>query len=253
MTPIFYHRIVISMIRRNFLQSLKNSAKGVQSHLKFSLSCPLIAVLNILVMVSVKTKRQLRTKSNIALACLATTDLVVGLVLQPLPIAMESFFLKGEHSMFCTITEVANTVTLQCFLALFHHLVLMSAERYVAIKHPFAYDAKVTKVRIIITSALAWATTIIIPRGNLFITAKLYKTILAVSEMLLLILLLYFNVSVYKEVRRNEKQIAANQVSLGARKNILRNNRTFYATVIITLLILLCHFSLNMSSYPFLF
>lgn len=35
-TPIFYHRILISMIRRNFLQSLKNSAEGVQSHLKFS-------------------------------------------------------------------------------------------------------------------------------------------------------------------------------------------------------------------------
>ena len=35
-TPIFYYRIVISMIRRNFLQSLKNSVEGVQSHLKFS-------------------------------------------------------------------------------------------------------------------------------------------------------------------------------------------------------------------------
>ena len=210
-----------------------------------ALTCPLITVLNILVMVSVKTKRQLRTKSNIALACLATTDLVVGLVLQPLNIAMESFLFKGEHKMFCTITDVLNIVTLKCFLASFHHLVLMSAERYVAIKHPFAYDTKVTEVRIIMVSALAWATAIIIPGENRFITAKLSKTILAISEMLLIILLIYFNISVYKEVRRNEKQIAANQVSLEARKKILRNRKAFYTTVIITLVILLCYFPFN--------
>ena len=48
-----------------------------------SLTCPLIVMLNILVMVAVKTKRQLRTKSNIVLACLATSDLVVGLIVQP--------------------------------------------------------------------------------------------------------------------------------------------------------------------------
>ncbi|KAL9960369.1 hypothetical protein ACROYT_G033819 [Oculina patagonica] len=41
-----------------------------------ALTCPLIILLNILVMVAVKTKRQLRTRSNVALACLATTDLV---------------------------------------------------------------------------------------------------------------------------------------------------------------------------------
>ena len=35
LTTTNYYRIVISMIRCNFLQSLKNSAKGVQSHLKF--------------------------------------------------------------------------------------------------------------------------------------------------------------------------------------------------------------------------
>ena len=210
-----------------------------------ALTCPLIVLLNILVMVAVKTKRQLGSKSNMALACLATTDLVVGLVLQPLHIAMESFLFKGEHKMFCTITDVLNIVTLKCFLASFHHLVLMSAERYVAIKHPFAYDTKATEVRIIIASAPAWATAIIIPSQNLLISTNISKTILAVSQMLLLILPLYFNVSVYKEVRRNEKQIAANQVSLEARKKILRNKKAFYTTVIITLVLLLCYIPLN--------
>ena len=210
-----------------------------------ALTCPLIIFLNILVMVAVKTKRQLRTKSNIALACLSTTDLVVGLVLQPLHIARESFLLKGEGNMFCTVTDVSTTVTLTCLRASFHHLVLMSAERFVAIKHPFIYETKVTEVGVIIASALAWATAIIVTSINLLFATKLSKTILSVCTMLLLILPVYFNVSVYKEVRRNEKQIAANQVSLEAKKKILGNKKVFYTTVIITLVILLCYIPLN--------
>ena len=205
-----------------------------------ALTCPLIVLLNILVMVSVKTKRQLRTKSNIALACLATTDLVVGLVLQPLHIAMESFLLKGERSMFCIITDISKTVTLKCLLASFHHLVLMSAERYFAIKHPFLHENLVTKVRIIIASALVWAAAIILSSEDL-----VPKSILVVSETLLTILPIYCNVSVYKEVRRNKKQIAANQVSLEAKEKLLKNKKAFYTTVIVLVVIFLCYIPTN--------
>ena len=58
-----------------------------------AISCPFVILLNILVMAAVKTNRQLRTKSNVSLACLATTDLVVGLVVQPLQIVHYSFML----------------------------------------------------------------------------------------------------------------------------------------------------------------
>ena len=203
-----------------------------------ALTCPLIIVLNILVMVAVKTKPQLRTKSNIALACLATTDLVVGLVLQPLQIASDISLLRllRRDIMFCTIVDLSKTLTLICVLASFHHLVMMSAERYLAIKHPFLYETKVTEVRIIIASALAWAAAIILSSENLLATA-----IVIATETLLIIFPIYFNVSVYKEVRRNKKQIAANQVSLEAREKFLKNKKAFYTTVIVLLVILLCY------------
>ena len=200
-----------------------------------ALACPLIIVLNILVMVAVKTKPQLRTKSNIALACLATTDLVVGLVLQPLQIASDISLLRGDI-VSCTIIDLSKTVTLICVLASFHHLVMMSAERYLAIKHPFLYETKVTEVRIIMASALAWAAAIILSRENLLATA-----IVIATETLLIIFPIYFNVSVCNEVRRNKKQIAANQVSLEAREKFLKNKKAFYTTVIVLLVILLCY------------
>ena len=64
-------------------------------------------------MVAVKTERQLRTKSNIALACLAMADLVVGLIVQPLQIASESLLLKGEANKFCSLTDVSITALLE--------------------------------------------------------------------------------------------------------------------------------------------
>ena len=205
-----------------------------------ALTCPLIILLNILVIVAVTTEPQLRTKPNTALACLATTDLVVGLVLQPLHIAKASFLLKGEHNMFCILTDLSRTVTLKCVLVSSHHLVLLSAERYVAIKHPFTYETKVTKARIIIASGLAWATAIILSSENLLRATRLSKTILILFETLLVM----FSTS-FKEVRRNEKQIAANQVSLKAKKKILKNKKAFYTIAIITLVALLCFILVN--------
>lgn len=75
-------------------------------------TCPFTILLNILVMIAVKTKRQLRTKSNIALACLATTDFIVGSVVQPLQIATFSLVLKGGETpnMLCTLIVVTNSI-----------------------------------------------------------------------------------------------------------------------------------------------
>jgi hypothetical protein len=44
-------------------------------------ACPFTILLNALVMFAVKTKRRLQTHPDILLACLALTDLMVGLVL----------------------------------------------------------------------------------------------------------------------------------------------------------------------------
>ena len=70
-----------------------------------ALSCPFVVLLNILVMVAVKTNRQLCTKSNVSLACLATTDLVVGLVVQG---RIQEFLKGGLYTI--DITFITNGV-----------------------------------------------------------------------------------------------------------------------------------------------
>ena len=117
-----------------------------------------------------------------------------------------------------------------------HQVVLVNAERYLAIKHPFSHEAQVTEVRIIMASALAWAAAIII-----YYAGVPYAAIVLVSEALLIFLPVYCNVSVYKDIRRNEKQIAANQVSLEAKEKLLKKRKAFYTTVVVLMAILLCY------------
>jgi len=120
------------------------------------LTCPLIIMLNILVMVAVKTKQQLPTKSNIPLACLVTASWPGdGIIVQPFHIINSSFLLSGQGNRF---NKVSVTLTVKCLMPPFTLLFLMSAERYVAVRHPFSYEKQVIVGRIIIASGLAWVT-----------------------------------------------------------------------------------------------
>ena len=125
-------------------------------------TCPFTIFLNALVMAVVKTKRRLQTYSNILLACLALTDLMVGLVTQPLHTTKTIFLLQGkDYREFCNI-EQAFTVSFLAFSFItVCHLLLISGERYLAIKHTFIHATVVTKARVIMSSAVAWITVAI--------------------------------------------------------------------------------------------
>ena len=214
-------------------------------------TCPFTILLNVLVMIAVKTKRNLRTKSGIALACLATTDFIVGLVVQPLNITTFILVLQGDETrnVLCNLIEVTVTVSVTCALASLYHLFVMSGERYLAIKHSFAYeDGLVTEARVISASGLSWlAAIIILPVGYISEASRQFTSSLTVFVALFVLIpaILYFHIAVYQEVRRNKKQIIANQISSEARAKMLRDKKSFYTTTIVVVTIILCYTPTN--------
>ena len=222
-----------------------NITSGVYSVLAISaalniFTCPLAIVLNSLVIVAVKTKRCLRTKSNISLACLATTDFAVGLIVQPLVITNFSLFFTGSspQTMTSTFVWVFSLVSQTCTAASLLHLLLMSGERYLAIKHPFAYEnGLVTEARIIIASNTAWICAAI----AYGIRASIFREISVVIILAVISTVVYCHVVIYKEVRRNTQQIIANQVSLAVKEKLLKNKKAFNTTVVIVLTLFLCY------------
>ena len=156
--------------------------------------------------------------------------------------------LKGETGIICGVVhEITVAFILRCAIASLNHFVLLSAERYIAIKHSFAYENLVTEVRIIVLSGLVWAVAIIPPMEDFWPANIRNATKFAVlfMEFIFLALVFYFNVAVYREVRRSEKQIIANQVSLEVKEKLLKNKKAFYCTIIVLLAITLCYFPAN--------
>ena len=201
---------------------------------------PFAILLNSLVIVAVKTKRHLRTKSNISLACLATTDFAVGLIVQPLAITSFSLFFIGSsaQTMTSTFVWVSSAVGQTCTAASLLHLLLMSGERYLAIKHPFAYEnGLVTEARIIIAFNTAWICAAI----AYGIRASIFREISVVIILAVISTVVYCHVVIYKEVRRNTQQIIANQVSFAVKEKLLKNKRAFNTTVVIVLTLFLCY------------
>ena len=222
-----------------------NITSGVYSVLAISAALniftfPFAILLNSLVIVAVKTNRRLRTKSNISLACLATTDFAVGLIVQPLVITNFSLFFIGSspQTMTSTFVWVSSAVGQTCTAASLLHLLLMSGERYLAIKHPFAYEnGLVTEARIITASGLAWMCAAIVYGIRVSILPEI--SLVFISAVISTVV--YCHVVIYKEVRRNTQQIIANQVSLAVKEKLLKNKKAFNTTVVIVLTLFLCY------------
>ena len=95
------------------------------------ITCPFTTLLNVLIIISVKTKVFLRTKSNIALACLAVTDSVMGLIGQPVFISLVITRLQGEDTLNlkqAVVNAFIFNFRLLTTLSLFH-LALINVER----------------------------------------------------------------------------------------------------------------------------
>ena len=72
--------------------------------------------------------------------------------------------LNGDTDIICSgLAKTTMVITSRCVIASLYHFVLLGGGRYLAIKHPFAYENLVTEVRIIIGSGLAWAAVFILP------------------------------------------------------------------------------------------
>ena len=182
-------------------------------------TCPFTIVLNLLMMIAVKTKARMQSMSNTALACLALTDVMVGLVVQPLFIAQIWNIIQGETTASaCSIQIAVRFFFFFFYLSSIVHLFLITLDRYIAIMRPYVYIQTITKGRVLIASSLAWAVTIIVHMA-LLIDKEVGRYITHAVIVSLITIIVICNVIVYREVHRHEKEITVQQVDVA--KNVV--------------------------------
>ena len=192
-----------------------------------SIAWPFTVFLNVLVVLVVKTKRRLQTYSNVLLACLAVTDLMVGLVVQPLHLNITVLLLQGKgFHEFCATSYVFATCFVTSASVSLYHLALIGGERYFTIKYCFINESFITKTRLIIGSALVWIVHVLSIASSQGIVVVVYWPVV-------ILLVIVFQVLVYRVARRQEQHILAQQVSFEARTKFAKEKKALKLTATI--------------------
>ena len=204
------------------------------------ITCPFTTLLNVLIIISVKTKVFLRTKSNIALACLAVTDAVMGLIGQPVFISLVFTRLQGEDTLNLKQAVVnAFILRLLTTLSLFH-LALINVERYIAIKHSLRYATIVTEVRLICSSAFFWIIAFLLTLPTIILQDdSIKRKISSVTMTSCLAIIAFCQVVLYREARRQQRQTADQQISMEVKQRKLKEKKALKTTTIVLFFLLL--------------
>ena len=205
------------------------------------ITAPVTSLLNGLVIIAVKTKSRLKTKSNIALACLATTDCFMGVIGQPTFIALNIVILQaGTSNTHCFIRQLSRAVLTVLVRASLLQLCLMYLDRYIAIKHPYRYTTMVTATRILCSSAFAWTVALLSTATSPFLNEKLYKPLNddTIITFFCTTIITFCQIVLYYETRRHEKQIAAHQVSENDREKFVKEKKALKLTTTVLFFLL---------------
>ncbi|XP_068697623.1 histamine H2 receptor-like [Montipora foliosa] len=206
------------------------------------ITCPLTTVLNALVIIAVATKHRLNTNTNIALACLSTTDLAMGVIGQPLSISKMIAELRGNTSgTYCVRTLLATIALRVLSSASLSHLTMMNVERYIAIKHALKYETIVTKYRLIYLSSLMWIAELSLTVPLSIVDDNLYFRVDNFVISCCIATIFFCQFLLYHETSRHKKQIASQQVSLEAREKFLKEKKASKLTATVLFFLILCY------------
>uniref|UniRef100_A0A4W6F7C0 G-protein coupled receptors family 1 profile domain-containing protein n=1 Tax=Lates calcarifer TaxID=8187 RepID=A0A4W6F7C0_LATCA len=131
-------------------------SEAVLLNILLSFISALIVALNLLMPFFFFPFRQLHTPTNILLLSLAVSDFLVGLLLMPVEIFLRtSCWFLGD--LMCSLY---NYVSLIITSASIGDMVLISADRYVAICDPLHYTTRVTGRRVKLCVCLCWLCSV---------------------------------------------------------------------------------------------
>ena len=201
--------------------------------------------LNALVIFAVTTRHRLRTNTTMVLACLAVSDLIAGLIVQPVGIAVDVKRIINEGP-FCTLEKIYQAGVLGASFGSISHLALISLERYIgfAIKQPLRYEDIVTKRRLTTGVILAWAIPLVaaiqeIVLASIDSNTNIYSVYLNVTGILFAIIVVigmaaigYRNGYIFSETKR-QKRIKTEQISSEEAKRIKKDYKAAITLVLL--------------------
>ena len=225
-------------------------------HLVALITADLIAalptiLLNALVIFAVVTRRPLRNNSTILLACLAGMDLLTGLVALPFAFLVDLKRLLGAGP-FCSLEKAFIVTVTMVGYASISHLVVISIDRYTAIKYPLRYQDIVTETRIIISIILSWGFTlfmtihafvlVVLHSGRTYsVYSKMNVILQIVAGASFIVVISWCYGYIYTETRRQIKRLKAEQLPQEEIQRIKKDRRAAITLAIILIALVITY------------
>ena len=202
-------------------------------------TCPFTVLLNVLVIMAVKRRPRLQSYTNILLACLAATDVLTGLVVQPSFILWKTLELLGMTYRLVRVCHNSLIRVLSVCSCL--HLMLVTCERLIAIRFTMHYPYIVRKRNIKVAVIAAWFYAIscvaLKPLTNTTIIPS-FLLVFAINLCILFIAATY--ILLYRETRRHKIMIKTQQLPQEETERFTKESKALKTTVFVVGAVAFC-------------
>lgn len=231
--------------KSNFLNlsDIENENSGLETVVivNCALNAPLIIVAiigNLLVLVSILRAYSLFSPSITLLCSLAMSDLLVGLVLQPLYIANA---MTGNSPLKQALN---TTVFALCGVSLLT-MAVISVDRFLALHYHMRYPNLMTRHRAIYTTVTLWIFVFMLSFLN-FWTINAYYLTSAASILICLLVSTVYYIKIYCIVKQHQLQIHTRQKAVETNttdinQTMLRSTKNAKNTFIYYIVMILCY------------
>ena len=200
------------------------------------ITCPFAVLVNALVIMAVKRRRRLQSYTNILVACLAITDALTGLLVQPSYILYKIFQFLGKTTNF-----YHNGLILTLSISSALHLMLVTCERLIAMRLVMQYPYLVTTRNIKKAVIACWvvALTCALLRWERT-TQKIGDVIVAVVLISCIVVIVVCYIILYLETIRHQKKIKTQQLPQEEVERFVKESKALKTIVYVVGAILLC-------------
>lgn len=200
------------------------------------LNAPLILACvtgNSLILAAILRTPSLRSPSTIFMCSLAISDLLVGIVVQPVYIAYE---LKQEPPL----TFAINVLFIFIGVVSLCTMTAISVDRFMALQFHLRYQCLMTEKRAMYTSLSLWLFGILLSFVALWNKTIMFA-FLAVGIAICIFISTFSYARIYLIVRQHQFQIRAQQQALQLPMNLVRTKRSAISTFIYYICMILCY------------
>ena len=175
-----------------------------------SIASPAAVILNILVITAVRSRKELQKNPNILLSSMAVADILVGAINMPLSATVDFVISRQVFDDRICLVDLLNVYFMHALTTCtLYHLILIAWERNQAIRNCYEHKVKMTRSRLKKLAIAAWFLAALTPIPGIVVTAQginydfIIEAISAFFLLILICLILYFYLMVYRETRKS--------------------------------------------------